>query len=441
MNVVVSLGGIQLDSFLITGGTVLNGDVTISGAKNAALPLLAGAIMASSPLKLTNVPSLKDVHTLIKLISGMGITIDKNDDVVEVDTATHENCFAPYELVKTMRASIFVLGPLLARYGEAEVSLPGGCAIGSRPVDLHLKAMEALGASIMVENGYVKAKVEGNNGRLTGGHIHFDMVTVGGTENAMMAACLAEGTTTIENAAREPEIVDLAEMLTKMGAKISGAGTASIVVEGVDSLSGCEHRVVADRIETGSYLAVAAMTGGKVRTLKTDSHLLEAVLFKFEEMGAVIEKGIDDEGDEWISLDMQGKRPTAVNIRTLPHPAFPTDMQAQMMAINTIAEGTGTMIETIFENRFMHVPELARLGAKIQVDGHTAIVKGVEQLNGAAVMATDLRASMSLVLAALAANGNTRVDRIYHIDRGYENLVEKLRGIGADIQRIKGPEV
>lgn len=429
-----------MDSFLIKGGSTLNGDVVISGAKNAALPLLAGAIMANSPLTLTNVPCLKDVRTLVKLIAGMGISIEKNGSVVTVDNSTHKNCFAPYELVKTMRASIFVLGPLLARYGEAEVSLPGGCAIGSRPVDQHLKAMEALGASIEVENGYVKAKVLENGGRLKGGHIHFDMVTVGGTENAMMAAALAEGTSTIENAAREPEIVDLANMLTKMGAKITGAGTASITVEGVKSLTGCEHAVVADRIETGSYLAAAAMTGGKVRTLKTDASLLEAVLFKFEEMGAVIEKGVDDAGDGWISLDMQGNRPTAVNIRTLPHPAFPTDMQAQLMAVNAIAEGTGTMIETIFENRFMHVPELARLGAKIQVNGHTAVVKGVETLNGAAVMATDLRASMSLVLAGLAAQGETRVDRIYHIDRGYENLEEKLRGIGASIERVQGPD-
>ncbi len=420
-----------MDKFRIQGGACLNGTVKISGAKNAALPLLAATILASTPITLSNVPDLKDVSTLIKVLESLGITVkrDKNDSAVHVDTDTLNSQFAPYELVKTMRASILVLGPLLARYGEATVSLPGGCAIGSRPVEQHLKALQAMGAEIRVENGYVHAKVDG---RLKGTRLSFDMVTVGGTENILMAATLASGTTILDNCAREPEVTDLAHMLVKMGAKIEGIGSDQLTVHGVESLNGVDYSVVADRIETGSYLAAAAMTGGCVRTTHTDPHLLDAVLLKFEEMGATITSGVD-----WIELDMRGKRPKAVSFRTLPHPAFPTDMQAQMMTVNTIAEGSGTIIETIFENRYMHVPELSRMGAKIQVDGHTAIVTGVETLQAAPVMATDLRASMSLVLAALTAQGETILDRIYHIDRGYENVEEKLRGLGAVIERVK----
>jgi UDP-N-acetylglucosamine 1-carboxyvinyltransferase len=417
-----------MDKFVIQGGARLDGEVRISGAKNAALPLLAATLLATTPTTLTNVPDLKDVSTLIKLIKGMGVTVTRDGDTVTIDNSTLNSKFAPYELVKTMRASILVLGPLLARYGEAVVSLPGGCAIGSRPVDQHLKALQVMGADVQVENGYVHAKMDG---RLKGGRVLFDMVTVGGTENILIAATLANGTTYIENAAREPEVTDLANMLVKMGAKIDGIGSDTLVVHGVDALTGCTHAVVADRIETGSYLAAAAMTGGRVRTTHTDAKLLEAVLIKFEEMGATITTG-----DDWIELDMQGRRPKAINFRTAPHPAFPTDMQAQLMAVNVIAEGTGTITETIFENRFMHVPELSRLGAKIQIDGHTAIVTGVEQLNAAPVMATDLRASMSLVMAALAANGETTIDRIYHIDRGYEHIEEKLSALGANIRRV-----
>ncbi|HEE6028356.1 UDP-N-acetylglucosamine 1-carboxyvinyltransferase [Acinetobacter baumannii] len=417
-----------MDKFLITGGVKLEGEVRISGAKNAALPLLAAMILADSPITLTNVPNLKDVNTLVKLIGGLGVTISYENDTVKADTSTLDNHFAPYELVKTMRASILVLGPLLARYGNAKVSLPGGCAIGSRPVDQHLKALEALGAHIEVENGYVHATVDG---RLKGGEVVFDMVTVGGTENILMAAALADGVTTIRNAAREPEITDLAQMLIKMGAKIEGLDTDTLVVTGVESLHGCEYAVVADRIETGSYLAAAAITGGRVKTTHTDPSLLEAVLDKFEEMGAEVTRG-----DDWIELDMLGKRPKAVSFRTLPHPEFPTDMQAQIMAVNAIGRGFATISETIFENRFMHVPELSRMGANIQVEGHDAVVTGVEKLQAAPVMATDLRASFSLVLAALVAEGDTLIDRIYHIDRGYEHVEEKLQGLGAKIKRV-----
>ncbi|EPS5799446.1 UDP-N-acetylglucosamine 1-carboxyvinyltransferase [Acinetobacter baumannii] len=417
-----------MDKFLITGGVKLEGEVRISGAKNAALPLLAAMILADSPITLTNVPNLKDVNTLVKLIGGLGVTISYENDTVKADTSTLDNQFAPYELVKTMRASILVLGPLLARYGNAKVSLPGGCAIGSRPVDQHLKALEALGAHIEVENGYVHATVDG---RLKGGEVFFDMVTVGGTENILMAAALADGVTTIRNAAREPEITDLAQMLIKMGAKIEGLDTDTLVVTGVESLHGCEYAVVADRIETGSYLAAAAITGGRVKTTHTDPSLLEAVLDKFEEMGAEVTRG-----DDWIELDMLGKRPKAVSFRTLPHPEFPTDMQAQIMAVNAIGRGFATISETIFENRFMHVPELSRMGANIQVEGHDAVVTGVEKLQAAPVMATDLRASFSLVLAALVAEGDTLIDRIYHIDRGYEHVEEKLQGLGAKIKRV-----
>ncbi|MCT9410352.1 UDP-N-acetylglucosamine 1-carboxyvinyltransferase [Acinetobacter baumannii] len=417
-----------MDKFLITGGVKLEGEVRISGAKNAALPLLAAMILADSPITLTNVPNLKDVNTLVKLIGGLGVTISYENDTVKADTSTLDNQFAPYELVKTMRASILVLGPLLARYGNAKVSLPGGCAIGSRPVDQHLKALEALGAHIEVENGYVHATVDG---RLKGGEVVFDMVTVGGTENILMAAALADGVTSIRNAAREPEITDLAQMLIKMGAKIEGLDTDTLVVTGVESLHGCEYAVVADRIETGSYLAAAAITGGRVKTTHTDPSLLEAVLDKFEEMGAEVTRG-----DDWIELDMLGKRPKAVSFRTLPHPEFPTDMQAQIMAVNAIGRGFATISETIFENRFMHVPELSRMGANIQVEGHDAVVTGVEKLQAAPVMATDLRASFSLVLAALVAEGDTLIDRIYHIDRGYEHVEEKLQGLGAKIKRV-----
>lgn len=420
-----------MDKLLITGGARLDGEVRISGAKNAALPLLAGALLGTTPVTLTNVPQLRDITTMIQILSNMGVSMVIDEKCqVEVNANTLTTAVAPYELVRTMRASIFVLGPLLARFHEATVSLPGGCAIGSRPVDQHLKALEALGAEIRVENGYVHAKT---NGRLKGARFVFDMVTVGGTENLLMAATLAEGTTVIENAAREPEIVNLAGLLTAMGARIEGAGTDTITVQGVEALTGCTYAVIADRIETGSYLAAAAVTGGRVKTLNTDPTLLDAVLQKFREAGAEITTGPD-----WIELDMKGQRPKAVNFRTAPHPGFPTDMQAQFMAVNVVAEGTGAIIETIFENRYMHVPELNRLGASIAVDGHTAIVTGVEQLHAAPVMATDLRASMSLVIAALAANGDTLVDRIYHIDRGYERVEEKLQSLGAQIKRVSG---
>ena len=418
-----------MDKFLITGGVKLEGEVRISGAKNAVLPLLAATILTDDPVTIRNVPNLKDVHTISKIIAGLGVTITYEGDTVYADASTLSNQFAPYDLVKTMRASILVLGPLLARYGNAKVSLPGGCAIGSRPVDLHLKAMEALGAKIEVENGYVHASIDG---RLKGGEVVFDMVTVGGTENILMAAVLAEGVTTIRNAACEPEITDLANMLNKMGAQIEGLDTNTLIVTGVERLHGCEHSVVPDRIETGSYLAAAAITGGKIKTTHTNPYIMESVLDKFEEMGAEVTRG-----EDWIELDMQGKRPKAVSFRTLPHPEFPTDMQAQIMAVNAIGRGFATVSETIFENRFMHVPELSRMGANIQVDGHDAVVTGVEKLQAAPVMATDLRASFSLVLAALVAEGETLVDRIYHIDRGYERVEEKLQSLGAQIKRVK----
>lgn len=419
-----------MDKFLITGNGRIAGEVAISGAKNAALPLLAAMILAKTPTTLHNVPSLQDVRTLIKLIGGMGIAIDKQGDTVNCDAKTIDGCFAPYELVKTMRASILVLGPLLARFGEAEVSLPGGCAIGSRPVDQHLKAFEAMGATITVENGYVKARTP-KGGRLIGCDHSFDVVTVGGTENVIMAAVLAKGVTRLENCAREPEVVDLANMLVKMGAKIHGIGTATMMIEGVDSLHGCEYRVIADRIETGSYLAGALMSGGDVLTKNTSAEFLHPVLHKFEQMGAIVSTG-----DDWIRVQMTG-RPKPVDIRTQPHPGFPTDMQAQLMAVCCLADGTSTIIENIFENRYMHVPELKRLGADIRVDGHTAVVTGVAGFTAAPVMATDLRASMSLVMAAAVADGQTVLDRIYHIDRGYENVENKLHGLGVNIERIK----
>ncbi|PQA52130.1 UDP-N-acetylglucosamine 1-carboxyvinyltransferase [Amnimonas aquatica] len=418
-----------MDKLLITGGRVLNGDVRISGAKNAALPLLVAPLLADDVVTIGNVPHLQDTTTILQVLGRMGVTVTMGDaGSVQIDARTLTSAVAPYELVRTMRASILVLGPLLARHGEASVSLPGGCAIGSRPVDQHLKALEALGAEIRVENGYVHGKVAG---RLKGTRLVFDMVTVGGTENILMAATLAEGTTVIENAAREPEIVNLAEILIAMGAQIEGAGTDRITVHGVDRLHGCTHDVIPDRIETGSYLCAGAITGGRVRALAAAPDQLEAVLLKLEEAGAHINTGKD-----WIELDMQGRRPKAVSFRTAPHPAFPTDMQAQFMAVNTVAEGVSTISETIFENRFMHVPELSRFGAKISVDGHTAVVTGVDRLLAAPVMATDLRASMSLVLAALAAEGSTVIDRLYHMDRGYERLEEKLAGLGAELRRI-----
>ena len=418
-----------MDKFLISGGTKLEGEVRISGAKNAALPLLAAMILADSPITLTNVPNLKDVNTLVKLIAGLGITMEYQGDTVKADTSTLSNQFAPYELVKTMRASILVLGPLLARYGNAQVSLPGGCAIGSRPVDQHLKALEALGAHIEVENGYVHATVDG---RLKGADITFDMVTVGGTENILMAAVLAEGVTTLRNAAREPEITDLANMLVKMGAKIDGIDTDTLIITGVESLHGCEYAVVADRIETGSYLAAAAITGGRVKTTHTDPSLLESVLEKFEEMGAEVTRG-----DDWIELDMQGKRPKAVSFRTLPHPEFPTDMQAQVTALMAMAKGESTMIETVFENRFQHLEEMRRMGVHSDIMRDTARIVGGESFQGAEVMSTDLRASATLVLMGLVAEGETKVSKLSHLDRGYYQFHEKLVALGADVKRVE----
>lgn len=420
-----------MDKFKITGKSRIAGEVTISGSKNAALPLLAAMLLPNDETVLHNVPTLKDTETLVKLIAGTGVNIKKDGNTVVVDARTVTDYYAPYELVRTMRASILVLGPLLARFGEAEVSLPGGCSIGSRPVDQHLKAFEALGATITVENGYVKAKAPAG-GRLIGCDFSFDMVTVGGTENVIMAAALARGTTRLENCATEPEVVDLANMLVAMGAKISGIGTTTMIIEGVDSLHGCEYSVIADRIETGSYLAGALMSEGDVLTKNTSAEFLHPVLKKFEAMGAVITTG-----DNWIRAVMKG-RPKAVDIRTQVHPGFPTDMQAQLMAVCCLAEGTSTIIENIFENRFMHVPELQRMGAKIRVDGHTAIVEGVEKFTPAPVMATDLRASMSLVMAAACAEGESIIDRIYHIDRGYDDVENKLKALGVNIERIKG---
>ena len=420
-----------MDKFKITGKSRIAGEVTISGSKNAALPLLAAMLLPNDETVLHNVPTLKDTETLVKLIAGTGANINKEGNTVVADARTVTDYYAPYELVRTMRASILVLGPLLARFGEAEVSLPGGCSIGSRPVDQHLKAFEALGATITVENGYVKAKAPAG-GRLIGCDFSFDMVTVGGTENVIMAAALARGTTRLENCATEPEVVDLANMLVAMGAKISGIGTTTMIIEGVDSLHGCEYSVIADRIETGSYLAGALMSEGDVLTKNTSAEFLHPVLKKFEAMGAVITTG-----DDWIRAVMKG-RPKAVDIRTQVHPGFPTDMQAQLMAVCCLAEGTSTIIENIFENRFMHVPELQRMGAKIRVDGHTAIVEGVEKFTPAPVMATDLRASMSLVMAAACAEGESIIDRIYHIDRGYDDVENKLKTLGVNIERIKG---
>jgi UDP-N-acetylglucosamine 1-carboxyvinyltransferase len=400
----------------------------MSGAKNAVLPIMAATLLADGPLVIRNVPHLHDVTTTMELLGRMGVQLMLNENMdIEVDVRSINSLYAPYELVRTMRSSILVLGPMLSRFGRADVSLPGGCAIGSRPVNLHIKGLQAMGANIEVENGNIKARVK----RLHGARLVMDLVTVTGTENLMMAASLADGTTLIENAAREPEVLDLANCLNKMGARISGAGTDTIEIEGVDSLHGTEYTVLADRIETGSYLVAAAMTGGHVKLKDTCPETMDAVLQTLRESGAEVTAG-----DDWIELDMHGQRPQAVKVHTAPYPAFPTDMQAQFTALNVIAEGTGSITETVFENRFMHVQELQRMGAKIQLEGNTAISTGVPQLTGAPVMATDLRASASLVLAGLVARGETVVDRIYHIDRGYERIEEKLSQLGADIRRV-----
>ncbi|MDO6787810.1 UDP-N-acetylglucosamine 1-carboxyvinyltransferase [Cobetia marina] len=421
-----------MDKLIITGNGPVNGEVWASGAKNSALPILAATLLSEGPVTVSNLPHLQDITTSLELLGRMGVEPVMGDNMtVQLDGSKVEHCHAPYELVKKMRASILVLGPLLAHFGSAEVSLPGGCAIGSRPVDLHIRGLEAMGAEISVENGYIRAKAPG--GRLKGARIVFDVVTVTGTENLLMAATLADGRTVLENAAREPEVVDLAECLIAMGARITGHGTDTIVIEGVERLHGCEYSVMPDRIETGTFLVAAAASRGKVRVTRTRADTLDAVLAKLEEAGATITTG-----DDWIELDMQGKRPKAVNIRTAPYPAFPTDMQAQFVALNAVAEGTGTVIETIFENRFMHVQELNRMGAHIALEGNTAVVTGTERLSGAPVMATDLRASASLVIAAIVADGETMVDRIYHIDRGYECIEEKLSGLGVIIRRSAG---
>ncbi len=419
-----------MDKLIVYGGTPLRGEIRISGAKNAALPVLAAALLADGPLEIGNVPHLHDITTTMELLGRMGVALTVGDRMTIEADASHLNSIrAPYELVRTMRASILVLGPLLARRGEAEVSLPGGCAIGSRPVNLHIKGLQAMGADVRIEDGYIKAKAT----RLKGARIFMDLVSVTGTENLMMAAALADGTTVIENAAREPEVTDLARCLNAMGARVSGAGTDEITIEGVERLGGGRHMVIPDRIESGTYLVAAAMTGGAVKLRHTEPHLLEAVLDKLHEAGAHIETGPD-----WISLDMKGKRPKAVSVRTAPYPAFPTDMQAQFIAMNTVAEGSASVTETIFESRFHHVQELVRLGADIDIRGNTAVTRGVAALHGAPVMATDLRASASLVLAGLVAEGETLIDRIYHIDRGYECIEEKLQQLGARIRRVPG---
>ena len=417
-----------MDKLLIAGGARLQGEVKASGAKNATLPIMCAALLMDEPLSLHNVPHLEDVTITNRLLAQMGVQVTINEsNGVEINAATIHTCVAPYELVKTMRASILVLGPLLAARGEADVSLPGGCAIGSRPVDLHIEGLRAMGAEIEVDGGFIRARAS----KLRGCRYVMDTVTVTGTENLMMAATLAEGTTILENAAREPEVVDLADCLIKMGAKISGAGSSVITVEGVKKLHAAEHTILPDRIETGTYLVGAAMTGGKVRVNRTDANLMDAVLAKLRTAGATVNVGAD-----WIEVDMAGRRPKAVDIHTQPHPGFPTDMQAQFTAMNAIAEGVGTITETIFENRFMHVQEMQRLGAKMRIEGHTVIVTGSDKLVGAPVMATDLRASASLVLVGLVARGETLIDRIYHIDRGYECIEEKFRQLGANIKRI-----
>ena len=418
-----------MDKLLISGGVRLDGEIRIAGAKNSALPILAATLLTRDPVQVCNLPHLYDITTMIELLGCMGVqpVIDEKLNV-EVDSSTIKHFSAPYELVKTMRASILVLGPLLAHYGEAEVALPGGCAIGSRPVNLHISALKAMGADIKVEDGYIKASVVN---KLKGAHIFMDLVTVTGTENVMMAATLATGETIIENAAREPEVVDLANCLVAMGAKIKGQGTDTIVIQGVEKLHGCSYSVMPDRIETGTYLIAAAATRGHIKVKDTQPNILEAVLSKLEQAGADIKVG-----ENWIELDMHNERPKSVSLRTAPYPAFPTDMQAQFTALNAIAAGTGSITETVFENRFMHVHEMNRMGASIQVEGNTVIVTGVESLNGAPVMATDLRASASLIIAGLVGKNETIVDRIYHIDRGYECIEEKLQLLGAKIKRL-----
>ena len=424
-----------MQKITVSGGVPLHGEVAISGAKNAVLPILCATLLADAPVEILNVPHLHDVVTTIKLLGELGATVEFDQGTLArgsslvVDPRSVNQHVAPYELVKTMRASILVLGPLLARHGAAEVSLPGGCAIGSRPVDQHIKGLQALGAEITVENGFIKARAD----RLKGGRFVFDMVTVTGTENVMAAATLADGTTVLENAAMEPEVTDLADCLNALGARIEGAGTSRITIHGVERLSGGRHRVLPDRIETGTFLVAAAMTGGRVTARNARPDTLDAVLLKLAEAGAEVTTTADS-----ITVDMGGRRPRAVSLTTAPYPAFPTDMQAQFMALNCVADGVGVISETIFENRFMHDNELLRLGADIQVDGHTAIVRGVERLSGAPVMATDLRASASLILAGLVAQGDTTIDRIYHLDRGYENIEQKLGALGARIRRIPG---
>lgn len=417
-----------MDKLLITGGSRLEGEVRASGAKNAALPILAATLLAEGECVLSNVPHLRDVTTTMELLGRMGVVLTVDERMhIHADASRVKNFEAPYDLVKTMRASILVLGPLLARFGEADVSLPGGCAIGARPVNLHIDGMRAMGAEISVENGYIHARAK----RLRGIRYSMETVTVTGTENLMMAATLADGRTLLENAAREPEVVDLAHFLNSMGARVQGAGTDTIMVDGVDCLNGCKHHVLPDRIETGTYLVAAAMTGGRVRVRDTRADLLEPVLAKLRESGARV-----DTGNGWIEVDMDRRRPRSVNIHTAPHPAFPTDMQAQFCALNSIAEGVATVTENVFENRFMHVLEMQRMGADIQIEGNIAICRGVEQLTAAPVMATDLRASASLVLAGLVAEGDTLIDRIYHIDRGYDNIEEKFSALGGVIRRV-----
>jgi len=420
-----------LDKLIIQGGNRLHGEVTISGAKNAALPLLCASLLAETPLHLSSVAALKDIDTTLKLLGMMGVKVTRDADKVNLDASDVASFEATYEMVKTMRASILVLGPLLARFGTARVSLPGGCAIGSRPVDLHIKGLQAMGAAIHIAHGYIQAStLHLPNRRLQGARYYMDLVTVTGTENLMMAASLAEGTTLLENAAKEPEVVDLAKCLIKMGAKITGAGTDVITIVGVERLAGAEHNIVCDRIEAGTYMVAAAMTGGEVKLLNVQPSLLDAVIEKLRDAGAVVTSDADT-----ITVKSDGKL-KAVNIRTAPHPAFPTDMQAQFMALNIVADGVAKVTETIFENRFMHVQEMQRLGADISIDGNTALVQGVEFLDGATVMATDLRASASLVLAGLVARGETVIERIYHLDRGYENLEQKLNALGADVKRV-----
>ena len=420
-----------MDKLIIQGGAVLRGDVWISGSKNAALPILSATLLSEGLVTIANLPHLQDVTTTIELLGTLGVTVSLDEKRrLEVNTSTLTSLTAPYELVKTIRASILVLGPMLTRYGEANVSFPGGCAIGSRPVDLHLRGLEAMGATIEIEDGYIKAR---SDGRLKGAHILMDVVSVGATENIMMAAALALGATVIENAAREPEIIDLAECMNTWGADVQGAGSNTITINGVNKMHGGYYKVMPDRIETGTYLAAAAATGGKVRTTQTDPSTMGAVLLKLEETGAII-----TQGDDWIELDMQGKRPKAISLTTAPYPAFPTDMQAQLTAVNAVADGVGTITETIFENRLMQVQELNRMGANIVVQGNTAVVTGVDKLKGAPVMASDLRASAALVIAGLVAGGETAVDRIYHIDLGYECIEEKLQLLGGKIKRVPG---